>query len=683
MSDREFNEFLVRLNADVRDRAMGAIEGGEADFKENVFTEIITEFLADNGVTEGAEVCHYEGRVGRGIGKVNGYFLGDDSDRLEIFTSLFLDTDEIVTAPRDAVVNAVQRAERFVSASFEGLHQELEAASDPYAMAREINESSNRIDRIRIHLLSDGASTLKNLDATEVNGVPLSFEIWDVERLFRAMQAGLPRDEIVINFEQRFGDPLPCLPMPEPASDYMAYLAVIPGEILFSLYDEFGSRLLEFNVRSFLQARGKVNRGIRDSLKSEPDRFFAYNNGIVVTVDELELTMLDDGRPAIRSVSGMQIVNGGQTTASIHRAKKQDKTDISSVCVPAKITLIKSEHLEDVVHNISLYANTQNVIQMADFSANDPFHVAIENLSESIWCPGEQGRWFYERARGQYQVAQNRFGMTPARRRRFKEQTPPARKFTKTDLAKFLISWDQKPHQVSKGIQKNFVLFMQEYLPRKGKDWEPDETWYRQMIAQAILYKAIQRIVRQEKFPAFRANIVTYLTAYLSSRSGTNMDLEMIWSEQGLSSALEDLLRSWSHDVNKAITESAAGRNVTEWAKKEECWKVVWGLDLAVPDPLPVEMQEGAAAVGRKYEKDDKLTPEDYDNVARCKEVDGPTWLKIHAWGESTGHLKKWQYGIAHTLSGYAAGNWQRSPSPKQAKHGVHILQLASDHDAL
>jgi AIPR protein len=184
------------------------------------------------------------------------------------------------------------------------------------------------------------------------------------------------------------------------------------------------SLLLELNVRSFLSARGKINSGIRRTLREEPDRFLAYNNGIVVTVDELETITLEDRRPAIRSLRGLQIVNGGQTTASIHRARKVDRADISSVMVPAKITRIDPAHQEEVVRNISRYANTQNVIQMADFSANEPFHIEIERLSERIWCPGEQGRWFYERARGQYQVAKSNAAATRGRRRRFNEQTP-------------------------------------------------------------------------------------------------------------------------------------------------------------------------------------------------------------------------------------------------------------------
>ncbi len=200
---------------------------------------------------------------------------------------------------------------------------------------------------------------------------------------------------------------LPCHAL----EDYLSYLMIMPAEILYRIYDEYGPRLLEFNVRSFLQAKGKVNKGIRDTLKQEPDRFMAYNNGISATADSLQVVRNDDGQLAIKTITGLQIVNGGQTTASLHRAKKIDKADISAVFVPAKITiLLKPEKLEEIVPKISLYANSQNVIQVADFSANHSFHIEIERLSTTVWCPGEQGRWFYERARGQYQVAKSRAG---------------------------------------------------------------------------------------------------------------------------------------------------------------------------------------------------------------------------------------------------------------------------------
>ena len=375
-------------------------------------------------------------------------------------------------------------------------------------------------------------------------------------------------------------------------------------------------------------------------------------------------------------------MNGGQTTASIHRAKKQDGADISSVFVPAKITTVEAEKLDQLVPKISQYANTQNVIQMADFSANDPFHVEIERLSQTIWCPGEQGRWFYERARGQYQVAKARFGTTSARIRRFNEQTPPARKFTKTELAKFLNCWNQQPDLVSRGAQKNFDVFMQELRVGKEKDWLPDEPYYELLIAKAILYKAVARIVRQGRFPAYRPNIVAYLIADLSSRTGGRIDMGLIWQEQALSGELEGLLRSWSHKIDEAIRKTAEGRNVTEWCKKEDCWKIIGSMNFPLSETMPPELKGHTEPGRRRGRRAAPITPKDYENIAECKKLNGEQWLKIHAWGVRTGLLEKWQCGISQTLAGYAANGWDREPSHKQAKQGAVILEIAKQHEA-
>ena len=680
--ERELLTFAENLIADVRDRATANETAGTVDFRENAFTEIVVEYLFEIGMVENGQVCHCETRVGRGIGKVNGFGFNDDEDSLVVFTSIFLDSGSPGTVPSEEIRRGAERAARFVERCFEGVHGNMEVASDAYSMASRIHELEGNLDRIRVFVLSDGVTQLKDLDATEINGIPVGFEIWDIERLFRGMQSGLPRDEIEIDFEKMFGEAIPCLELPRPASDYTAYLAILPGTMIYRLYDEYGSRLLELNVRSFLQARGKVNRGIRDTLREEPDRFMAYNNGISITVDELTTIILPDGRPAIKSVRGLQVVNGGQTTASIHRARKQDGADISSVFVPAKITIVEADKLDQLASKISRYANTQNVIQMADFSANDPFHVEIERLSGTIWCPGEQGRWFYERARGQYQVAKARFGTTPARRRRFNEQTPTARKFTKTDLAKFLNCWNQRPDLVSRGAQKNFDVFMQELRVGKEKDWLPDEPYYKLLIAKAILYKTVARIIRQEQFPAYRPNIVAYLVAYLSSRTGGRLDMDLVWQEQALSGELMELLRSWSHEIDDAIRESSGGRNVTEWCKKEDCWNNIRGLDLPLSDPMPPELEGHTEPGRRRGRRAAPVTPQDYENMAECKKLDGEQWLKIHAWGVRTGLLLNWQCGIAQTLSGYAANGWDHEPSHKQARQGVKILDIAKQYDS-
>lgn len=227
-----------------------------------------------------------------------------------------------------------------------------------------------------------------------------------------------------------------------------------------------GSRLLELNVRSFLQARGKVNRGIRDTILSDPGHFLAFNNGISVTAEELGVQRSSDGSLSIRSIKGLQIVNGGQTVASIHRAKNRDKADLSRIAVQAKITVVEPGHQDDLVPFISRYSNTQNKVNETDFSANHPFHVRIQKLSEQIWAPGETSRWFYERARGQWEVARAREGTTPARVRAFDQKAPRKQKVDKTLLAKAVNAWSERPHVVSLGGQKNFVRFMEDVAVR-------------------------------------------------------------------------------------------------------------------------------------------------------------------------------------------------------------------------
>ena len=680
--DRELRKFAERLSSEVRDRAMGGGLSGKKSFRENAFTEIVVEYLSEIGMVENGEVCYCETRVGRGIGKVSGFGFNDDEDTLEVFTSVFLDSGVQGALPSDDIRKGAERAARFVQACFSGIHQNMEVASDAHAMASRMHELEKHLDKIRIFVLSDGVTQMKQLDATEINGIPAKFEIWDIERLFRGMQSGLPRDEIEVDFEEMFGEAVPCLTLSQLPNDYTVHLAILSGDMIYRLYDEYGPRLLELNVRSFLQARGKVNRGIRDTLRDEPERFMAYNNGISMTVDELTTIVLPDGRPAIKSARGLQVVNGGQTTASIHRAKKQDGVDISSVFVPAKITTVVGETLDRLVPKISQYANTQNVIQMADFSANDPFHVEIERLSQAIWCPGEQGRWFYERARGQYQVAKARIGTTPARTRRFNEQTPSTRKFTKTDLAKFIACWNQKPDLVSRGAQKNFDAFMQDLRVGKEPDWLPDESYYKLLIAKAILYKAVARIVRKEKFAAYRANIVAYLIAYISSRTGGQLDMDLIWRTQALSGEFEELLRSWSYSIDEAIRNTAEGRNITEWCKKEDCWKSIRNMTLPLSNPIPLELKGHTEPSRHRGRRTTPLTPGDYENLAECKKLNGEQWLKLHAWGVRTGLLEKWQCGIAHTLAGYAANEWDREPSHKQTRQGVAILEIAKQHEA-
>jgi hypothetical protein len=413
---------------------------------------------------------------------------------------------------------------------------------------------------VRINVLTDARVRDRAVEDITIQGRRIETEVWDVERLYRATGEDVTRDRIEIDFAKLLGRPLACLEMKPSPAEYETYLVILPGKLIYDLFDQYGPRLFEFNVRSFLQAKGAVNRGIQRTIKEAPGRFLAYNNGLTATADEIEVSSWH-GETVINRLRGLQIVNGAQTTASIHRALKVDKLPLDEVAVSMKLTRVPPEKLEEFVPLIARFANTQNPIQVADLSASDRFHQQFEVLSESVWPPGEESRWFYERARGSYQMARNRHGSTPARRREFDRTCPRSQHFGKTDLAKYLMAWWGNPQVVSRGAQKNYAAFMFGLREQLGEDWSPDKDFFRLTIAKALLFKAAQGVVRRARLQSYGANVVAYMVALLAADHGDTIDLERLWETQQVSTEMEMLFATWAPLLHAEIVASAGNRN--------------------------------------------------------------------------------------------------------------------------
>ena len=681
---RDLKEFASSVEGYIASCLEDVDTGGLAAFREQLFTEHICGYLVEYGAINDVEVCFFEHKHGRGMCKVNAYNVAEDSTQITIVSTIYRE-DTLATIHRKDLEQAVRRAYRVFEAAQAGIREEMEPANDSYSMMQRFEEASKSAIRCDLVILTNGlaASAVEDIGLPD-GGIQTTWQIWDMERLSRCAASGKSYETISIDLARTSSGPLECLKMPDCAADYNAYMAIIPGDLLFELYELHGSKLLELNVRSFLQARGKVNRGIRDTIRNEPHRFLAYNNGISATAESLVIEKSDTGVLLITDIQGFQVVNGGQTMASIHRARKIDQADLSDVFVQAKITVVDSDRIDDIVPHISRYANTQNRVSEADFSSNDPFHVQIERLSERIWCPGESSRWFYERARGQYQVARARRGTTPARKREFDVTVPTAQKFDKTAMAKYVNAWDQLPHLVGRGNQKNFVYFMS-MLKDRGDAWDPDEAYYRDLIAKAIIYKRAEKIARQHKFPGFRANAVAYTVALLSYRTVGRVDLGTIWVQQEMSDAMAETMYEWMPVVLDCIIESAGERNVTEWCKKKECWRTVQLAEVEISEDLHHELAEGQPlpTVGSvKGKRGLGLTHLDRENIAKTMQLSGDEWLAVHRWATE----KELHYslpGIALTLGGYAANGWQKVPSAKQAKQAIKMIQQAMEDGVL
>jgi hypothetical protein len=539
------------------------------------------QHMAEIGMTFEPALCHYAAKVGNANLRLSGYAFSDEGDQLDLFVSLYEGVDEVTPISDTETKTAAEQCLRFLVRCAQGrLASTMDESNDAYALTLIIQESYQRLDQIRIYVLTDRVARAKNFKSQEQQGKTIKLEVMDIERLHRHWSEGKPRDEIVVNFEEICGSALPCVYVPGDTTEYDYALTVLPGEALRFVYDRYGERLLEANVRSFLSVTGKINRGIRDTLRSVPDRFMAYNNGIVLIVDDVHLGRAPDGSPGILWLKGMQIVNGGQTTASLYFTKRRHpEVDLRKVRVPAKIIVLKvhdSAQEESLITDISKYANSQNVVRQSDLSANKPFHVAMEKLSLSTYCPDGVSRWFYERAAGSYKVMLDREGTTTARLQRMKEAIPTARKITKTDLAKYLNAWDQEPHTVSLGAQKNFEKFMEKLQPHDnpGDTELPDVTEYKRMIARAILFKTAHRLIRP-MFQAFQANITNYAVSLVAHCLGPRLDLDRIWLQQSLSLQLQRQIQTWATEVHEVLHRTAAGRMISEWAKKPECWEAV------------------------------------------------------------------------------------------------------------
>ncbi len=672
MTSRDSLEaFAENLHQDV----LAIAETGDQDrMLADSFTQTVFESLSEAGEFDDPQVCYHRAR---GM-EVSGYGVDEDEGRVDLLLAIHTNTTPPETVTRERINVAFRRLRSFLDWCLRRGYVNLEESSPVFDMAAHIYALKNNLTHVRLCVITDGKTTVETLPSGTIGNTPITCSLWDIVRLHRNRSSGEEREVISIDFSGQFGEPLPCLRAKTNQEGYRAFLLLVPGDILRSIYSDFGSRLLETNVRSFLQARGKVNRGIRDTIAKQPERFLAYNNGITMTAEAVELDA-SQGAISISRLRGLQIVNGGQTTASL-LATERGNADLSQVYVAAKLIEIAQGSIHDeLVRNVSRYANSQNRISEADFSSNDPFHVRIEELSRTTWAPAQGGtlrqtKWFYERARGQYQDAKAS-EPTPAKRRAFSAEHPTRQRFSKTDLAKFENTWGQLPHIVSRGAQKNFSDFMIRLGSRD--QMQVDRTFFERLVAKAILFRESERIVQRQNFGGYRANIVTYTIALLSNATSQRVDLGRIWKEQALSGNLRETIAELSHDVHRIITSPPTARNITEWCKSERCWEIVQSSASRVPlERIRGELLNAAATRSEQRRAVSDLSPEHVANLKRLVHVSPERWRMLGQWATETGSLDPSQRQIATRIA--RAIEKGRQIKVSDAERAIVVLDLAA-----
>lgn len=448
---------------------------------------------------------------------------------------------------------------------------------------------------------SKTVKSTKKIKKADFNGKPLEINIWNLERFYEK-EKSFSSDPIVIDFRNDYScDGIPCIKGNIGENlGYEAYIAIIPGKLLSEIYIEHGSKVLEGNVRAFLGTSGSksVNSGIRRTINNEPDKFFTYNNGIATTAADVE-TEEKDGQLYITKIVDLQIINGGQTTASLAEAVlKKTNPELNGIFVPMKLTVIDDRETENedgvrfydqMVQNIAKYANSQNKVTAADLFSNDPFHIWMEKMSKKIFAPAIHYSvptgWYYERSRKRYEQEQFKL-KSETDRKRFRAKYPKEQLITKEQLGMYLTTMKEQPNIVAKG--KNFVIkefntiISQDYKTNKGCF---NEFYFKKCICAAIIYRTVDNYLESHKDSArkptgfwykaggYKLDIVPYTIAKIihSVPAGFTLDWNYIWNRQDLSPAFMHEIEIVTKITNDFICDSH-GVIVTEYCKRPETW---------------------------------------------------------------------------------------------------------------
>lgn len=686
MENKELQKFYIDLQEEINSSLISEEEGTNP---EQIFTELALSYLSEAGETENYRVCFDEKISKRGVEhKINGYSLYENYETLDLFVTIYNGDSTIQSVTKGDADKTIERAVKFFrNAIYKDYVNEIEESSEIFDLAQtlaNVPEVKEYLTRVNIFLITNGEVKSDVKISDTIAGYTIFYRTIDINYLFNLSDKS--RVPIEINFELA-GYKVPCIVNESENSDYQSWLAIIPGLALADIYEQYGARLLEQNVRSFLQFTGKINKGIRNTILKEQHMFMAFNNGIAATAEEVTITDLPNNQgKAIAQVKDFQIVNGGQTTASVYHTWKKDKVDISNVFVPVKLTIVKNrENFSEIVGRIAEYANTQNRVSASDLSSNKENHVLIEKLSRTIWAPpisGEttQTRWFFERSRGQYKNERIRFGITPSKRKQFDKQNPRSQMFTKESLAKFINSYEEVyngkklvigPHIVVRGSQKNYAQFL-----NYNFSFKPDNIWFEDAIGKAILFSSAEKVygVKPNAIGDMRYITVPYSLAWLGYKLNYKIDLYKIWKHQSLSDTLKSKLHDVMSKIEDYIKTKAPGSLYGEWAKKEECWNAIkyedFNIDLE-------SLKEGLES--KSSEKRKRLSEDEVDNqlvqaeLNFVKSIPIAKWLEISKIGSDienmTQHLKDRAINIQSSL------RLNKVLSENQRKDAIKIIE--------
>ena len=578
------------INEDIKAEAVNT-----GRYPIDVFVDNAGDILAnDYKLLSEISPCFFEFTKGTRAYKnmrIDGAYLDLAANTLNLMYADFND-QEIKNLTNEFITNKSNLLLNFFENVLKGFFVNGELSNPAVQLARDIMINEKSIYSIHLFIistdrLSKAVKTL-NLEDYTFNGrkFKVNLDVLDIEAIYRSKLADFKKEDLVIVCSDYGCDGIPCIKADIKTDQYESYLAIVPGDFLAEIYKKHSPSLLESNVRSFLKFNGSVNKGIRGTILNEKSRFFTYNNGISTTAKSVEVVKDPQKGLLIKSFTNLQIINGGQTTATLAATNIKYNADLSGIYVQMKLTILKDSDPE-LIRNIATYANSQNKVKTADLNSSHPFYVTMENYSRKIYAPLLSGQivqtlWFFERARGQYE--QPMMQMTKGECADYKLIRPKNKKFTLVDLAKYINAAEMRPHYVSWGGEVNAAHFHNAML----KQWEKDknvfnELFYKELIAKKILFGYIENVISdqvwyQEK-RAYRPQLVAYTFSKLVQevrKLKMEINYKQIWDLQAVPDEFYEIVASIAKVIFDTIyDDSRSTANIETYCKKEECWMIV------------------------------------------------------------------------------------------------------------
>jgi len=647
-----------------------AVEMQGSDYDQELAASIL-EYMEDNGEVNAPEICTFQKTRSR----ITAYDYNDEAESLDLFYLVKADT--LLGKVNN---NKVQQGYNYLMAFYREAmngqlfkNTEIEPNDEIVEVAKLVQSTKGQINQLRIYVLTDGLTDPSAVPAaveSEDEEYVIEYNVWDMQRVYQQHNLRAGKEKVEIDFPTTYNTELQCLKMSDQNLFVDAYLAIIPGITLAKIYKKYQQVLLEKNVRTFLQFKGRVNKDIRKTLRECPDMFFSFNNGISTTASEIE-TKEVDGMLYITRLYDWQIVNGGQTTASIAASLTDKEVDLSKVFVPMKISVIRdAEHDDEIIRSISVSANSQTAIKNSDFSANDSYLVDLERFSRSEWVPNGNNKpfckWYFERTRGQYldQLAQ----LSGFNEKSFKIEYPK-----KQNIAKYEAAWKQRPYDVCWGAEKNYKTFVADIKREKPTI---SALYYKKLIAKGILFNAIDAVVKAKNLGGYKANMNAYLMAAISFLSEGNLDLLYIWEHQDVQpevlSKIEQLVPLvWQHLTGGASGGSQSS-NVGEWSKKPDCWNKL-KLKLGELDKFDDDLMQPDTNDDGSY-----LNETQQQRIKDAEAIESSYWFGLANWAKSRNLLTPIERKAAFNFGTMKSRN-RGITSLKQAVFALKIVEKAAE----